>query len=295
MDYKLEDLIVPMSKRRFEMVRIDKIRVLNPRKRDMKVFEEAAKNIDAVGQIKPVTLNERDLKKTGFYSLVCGEGRLAALLKNMRKTTLAQIVDLDRKTAYLIDLAENLARTQTTSLEHIKMIAEMKRLGVSTTVLVDITGYGKSTHQQYIHLIEHGELELLQAVEDGRISLSFAKMIANGDVTHQSIILKGFDCGIITAGNLPAVRKMLERREKGKASRPPKIETVEELVQNVRETTEEYELVDFQRKVRENRLYRMINALKAIKTDPHFVKLLKKQGVETTITLSTNYTGDGHV
>lgn len=295
MEYKLEDLIVPMSKRRFEMVRIDKIRVLNPRKRDMKVFEEAVKNIETVGQIKPVTLNERDLEKTGFYSLICGEGRLAALLKIKRKHILAQIVDVDRKTAYLISLAENLARTRTTSLTHVKMIAEMKRLGVSTTVLMDITGYAKSTLQQYIHLIEYGELELLQAVEDERISLSFAKMIANGDVTHQNIILKGFDCGIITAGNLPYVRKMLERRDKERSPRQKKIETVEELIQDVQETTEEYELIDFQRKARENRLYRMIDALKAIKKDPRFVKLLEKQGVETSIKLGTDYTGDGHV
>jgi len=295
MEYKLADLIVPMNKRRFDMVRTDKIRVLNPRQRDLKVFEETVKNIESVGQIKPVTLNEWDLKKSGYYSLVCGQGRFEALVRLGQKTILAQIVNVDKKTAHLISLAENLARTRTTSLEHVKMIAEMRRLGVGVSVLMGITGYAKSTLKHYVHLIEHGELALLQAVEDGKISLSFAQLIAYSTATHQDIILKGLDSGIITPSNLSDVRKILERRDKEKLPHQKKIETVEELVQHVEEATETFQLIDFQRRVKENRLYRMIDALKAVKNDPQFVKLLKKQGVETTVTLSSNYTGDGHV
>ena len=64
-------------------------------------------SIDHVGLIKPIRVNDKFLDRTGFYELVCGEGRLQAHQKLGRATVLAEVVTCTRKEAYLQSLIEN--------------------------------------------------------------------------------------------------------------------------------------------------------------------------------------------
>jgi ParB-like chromosome segregation protein Spo0J len=61
------------------LVPINRIEILNSRDRNMKVFEEIADNIRAIGLKKPITVAERPGDDgEPRYVLVCGEGRLNA-------------------------------------------------------------------------------------------------------------------------------------------------------------------------------------------------------------------------
>ena len=67
-----------MKDRRREMIPVDKIKVINSRTRDEGQFALNVQSIDAVGQVKDIRVNDKYLAKTGFYELICGEGRLIA-------------------------------------------------------------------------------------------------------------------------------------------------------------------------------------------------------------------------
>jgi ParB family chromosome partitioning protein len=65
--------------RELRMVPIDRIDVLNPRERNVKVFDEIVSNIRALGLKKPITVTPRAGKDgEERYLLVCGEGRMKA-------------------------------------------------------------------------------------------------------------------------------------------------------------------------------------------------------------------------
>jgi len=91
--------VTPMADRKYQMVPVDKIVVLNSRNRDKRQFAENVRSIDEVGLRKPIVVNGRGFEKSGTYELVCGEGRFLAH-KRLGKTEIAaEVIDCNRKTA----------------------------------------------------------------------------------------------------------------------------------------------------------------------------------------------------
>lgn len=91
------------------LVPIDRIEVLYPRDRNMKVFEEIVDNIRSIGLKKPVTVTERE----GFdgapaYLLVWGEGRLNAFRLLGESYIPALEVTVTDEDAFIMSLAENI-------------------------------------------------------------------------------------------------------------------------------------------------------------------------------------------
>lgn len=70
--------ICPISKRRYEQIPVDKVKVINSRNRDREQFEMNVESIDSVGLLKPIRVNDKFLGSSGLYELICGEGRLLA-------------------------------------------------------------------------------------------------------------------------------------------------------------------------------------------------------------------------
>ena len=93
------------------MVPIARIEVLNSRDRNMKVFEEIVENIRAIGLKKPITVTGRDGPDgKQSYLLVCGEGRLNAFRLLGETHIPALVVDVTDEDAFIMSLAENIAR-----------------------------------------------------------------------------------------------------------------------------------------------------------------------------------------
>ena len=70
--------ILTMKDRRYMMVPVEKIKVINPRMRDEEQFKMNVQSIENNGMLMPIRVNDRFLEKTGLYELICGEGRLIA-------------------------------------------------------------------------------------------------------------------------------------------------------------------------------------------------------------------------
>jgi ParB family transcriptional regulator, chromosome partitioning protein len=67
---------------RVRMIPVAKIRVVNPRAREKKKFEEIVQSIATIGLKKPITVTETARDESGqvTYDLVCGQGRLEAFV-----------------------------------------------------------------------------------------------------------------------------------------------------------------------------------------------------------------------
>jgi ParB family chromosome partitioning protein len=102
--------IVPFHERDYQLVPIEKVKVINSRIREKDQFDMNVQSIDKVGLLKPIRVNSRFVSKTGFYELICGEGRLIAHQQLGAKEIKAEVVSVSRKEAYLQSLIENIAR-----------------------------------------------------------------------------------------------------------------------------------------------------------------------------------------
>ncbi len=93
------------------LVPIARVEILNSRERNMKIFEEIVENIKSIGLKKPITVTERP-GDDGHpkYLLVCGEGRLNAFRILGETHIPALVVDVSDEDAFIMSLAENIAR-----------------------------------------------------------------------------------------------------------------------------------------------------------------------------------------
>ena len=82
-------------------------------------------SIDNNGMLMPIRVNDKFLEKTGFYELICGEGRLIAHQRLGKSEIMAEVVTCTRKEAYLQSLIENLARSRPGTMEFAR---ELKQL-----------------------------------------------------------------------------------------------------------------------------------------------------------------------
>ena len=54
--------IVPMAERKYKLVPLEKIRVLNTRNRDKSQFDDNVRSIESIGLLKPIVVNARNLE-----------------------------------------------------------------------------------------------------------------------------------------------------------------------------------------------------------------------------------------
>tara|TARA_B000000460_G_scaffold197662_1_gene144292 strand:- start:105 stop:452 length:348 start_codon:yes stop_codon:yes gene_type:complete len=94
------------------LIPTDKIRVLNPRVRNRRTFEEMVENIARIGLKRPITVTERAGTDPVEYDLVCGQGRLEAFIELKQDAIPAIVIDADESDCLVMSLVENCARRQ---------------------------------------------------------------------------------------------------------------------------------------------------------------------------------------
>ena len=160
--------------------------------------------------------------------------------------------------------------------------------GVDIDEMEKITGRSSKDLYDHIALMKKGEERLIQGVEDGIYTISFATNIAKSDdALTQKLIMDAFDDGMITPRNLELIRKIINSR-KNKAEVKP-IETLSDLKNQIREMKEKMKSECEQAEKKECRLYRLLNALKAMKESKEFLKLMKECGVSRSLKLKGKY------
>lgn len=274
------------------LIPIDQIEVLNSRERNPKIFEDIVANIKAIGLKKPITVTRRT-RSNGepHYLLVCGEGRLNAfrLLGETRIPALIQQVD--NEDAFIMSLAENIARRQYRPLEILADIESMRQRGYTTEVIEKKTGLSS----QYVHditfLLERGEERLIEGVQKGQIPLTTAVEIARaGDADKElgRVLQQAYESGLLNGRQLLEARRLVGKREElgPGASRGRRLKSVatyspSSLVRTFKNEVERKRKMVIKAQYSQNRMLFVIEALRSLFADENFVTLLRAERLES--------------
>lgn len=273
------------------MIAIDCIDVLNTRERNDKVFDEIVVNIKRVGLKKPITVTPRPDGAGGErFLLVCGEGRMKAFKALGESSIPALIVNVSDEDAFIMSLAENIARRQCRPLELLGGIEQLRDKGYKTKEIAAKTGLTLTYVQGILTLLDHGEQRLIVAVERGEVPLNAAIAIVGAgddDKAVQAALQEAYEAGTLRGKNLLDARRVIEKRKLlGKSiahSTPRKREPVTStsLVRTYQKEVERQKLMVRKAEFTQHRLLFVVSALKQLLADEHFSTLLRAEGLDS--------------
>lgn len=278
-----EPNIMPFSDRRYEEVPIELIKVINSRDRDTDQFKMNVTSISELGLMKPIRVNDKFIEKTGFYELICGEGRLLAHKELGKSRVLAEVVTCSRKEAYLQSLVENIARTKPGTMDFAREIKRLRDEGWEYTKIAKIACKSVEYTRQYIRLIEQGEERLIHGVEQGVFPITFALQVSTTENSQlQHLLMDAFDQGIVTTANFAQARKLITQQANSgkKRSTSNKDYTVDQLKQDIAEATKQKTNYVKQAEHKENRFLTLLSGINALWRDDDIRSLLTEEGLD---------------
>ncbi len=270
-------------------VPIDKITILNPRARNKKIFNELVTSIAHLGLKKPITVSAR-ADGSGF-DLVCGQGRLEAFIALEQTRIPAIVIEASVEDCFVMSLVENLARRQHSSLEFVHEIAALRDRGYSIAEIAMKTDFSDEYVYATCYLLDHGEERLLAGVEKGIIPASIAMEIARAkDGEVQTALAEAYEQKSIPGNQIIAIRRIVEERNLsgktihciGPAMRAvARKVTASALVRAYQKETERQKILVKKAMLAQSRLLFVVNALKRLLADDHFVTLLRAESIRT--------------
>jgi Predicted transcriptional regulators len=267
------------------MIPVAEITVLNPRARNKRVFQELVTSIANLGLKRPITVSRR---ADGGYDLVCGQGRLEAFLALGQPSIPALVLEVSEEDCFVMSLVENLARRQHTPLELVREIGALKGRGYSVHDIAAKIDFSAEYVWAICYLLEHGEERLIAAVERGIIPHTIAMEIARaGDGDVQLALADAYEKKALPGNQMLAIRRIIEqRRISGKSghsgSRAPRVRvSADALVRAYRKETDRQKLLVKKASLAQSRLLFVVNALRRLLDDEHFVTLLRAEAMHT--------------
>jgi ParB family chromosome partitioning protein len=272
------------------MIPVDLIDVLNPRDRNKRVFDEIVANIKTIGLKRPITVTPRTAAGgADRYLLVCGEGRLNAYRTLGETTTPAMVVKVSDEDAFIMSLAENIARRQCRPLELLAGIEQLTNQGYDKKAIAKKTGLSIDYVYGILKLLKNGEERLLVAVESGRIPLNAALSIAsagNDDKAVQAALQEVYESGELRGKQLLQARRVIERRQSLGRSiarglpRKTSDVTSSSLVRNYRKEVDRQKMMVKKAEFAQQRLLFVVEALRQLLADENFTTLLRAEGLD---------------
>ena len=272
------------------LVPIDRTEVLNSRDRNMKVFEEIVENIRTIGLKKPITVAERigddgELK----YMLVCGEGRMNAFRILGETHIPALVIHVSDEDAFIMSLAENIARHGYRPLAILADIEALRKRGYSAEIIIQKTGLSAKYVKDIVFLLDQGEQRLIEGVQRGTIPLTTALEIARANDSTDNLgdmLREAYESGQLKGRQIIEAKLLIEKRQElGPGSRS---------ADQIKPPTSSYSLVrtyqkevDRQRKMvlkaehAHQRLLLVVQGLKKLFADENFVNLLRAEGLDS--------------
>lgn len=287
--------ITLMAEREYRLIPIDTIVVLNSRNRNRQKFAENVRSIDEVGLRKPIVVNGRRFEQTGKYELICGEGRYLAHKELGKKEIPAEVLDCDRKTALLYSLVENIARVPPGTMWFAYEVKRMHDAGLNYTEISRYVGKTATYVSNYVQLVEQGENRLIEGVEQGLFSMSFAMQVAQSDdSTIQHVLMDAFDDGMVNSTSVRRVRKLLELRMSRGKKVPKRGErsdgyTLRDLTREITQSTKEKEEFVRETQRKENRLLSLLFGISTLMEDPDGMQVLKNSELGMPPSLQGTY------
>jgi ParB family chromosome partitioning protein len=271
------------------MIPIAAIEVLNPRSRNRKIFDELVESIRRVGLKRPITVR-RSADGTR-YELICGQGRMEALLKLDQTEIPAMVIEATRDECFVMSLVENLARRNLTSLELIREVGSLRERGYSNAEIAKKIGFSTEYVYSINTLLEKGEERLLDAVERGIIPHTIAAEIARAtDAEVQKALTEAYEAGELPGDQILAIRRIVDDRnalgkgikgmrsirEGGKRAQPT---TAAALVRAYQKEVERQKMLVKKAHLTQGRLTFIVGAMGKLLAEDHFIQLLRAEGL----------------
>jgi len=273
------------------LIPVDRIEVLNPRERNKQIFEGIVENIKSVGLKKPITVTPRPGDDGAEkYLLVCGEGRLKAFIALGETNIAAIVVDVNDEDAFIMSLAENIARRKSRPLELLAGIQQLVAKGYDKKTIAKKTGLSVDYVQGIMLLIKNGEERLMVAVESGRIPLNAALEIVgagNNNEAVQAALQEAYESGLLRGKQLIQARRIIERRQTfgralGRGTQRVAVDiTASSLVRTYQKEVDRQKLMVKKAGAAQQRLLFVIGALGQLLVNEHFTTLLRAEGLDS--------------
>ena len=270
------------------MVPIERIEILNSRDRNMKIFEEIVENIRSIGLKKPITVTEREGSDGApAFLLVCGEGRLNAFRLLGERHIPALVVNVSDEDAFIMSLAENIARRGHRPLEILADIELLLARDYTIDDIIQRTGLSQKYVRDIVFLLENGEERLIEAVQNNTIPLTAALEIArakNDDGDLGDMLEEAYKTGQLKGHQLTDAKRLMEkRRDKGPKSGarlrlPNSAHSLVKIYQ--KEVARQHKMV-LKAEHAHQQLLLVVQGLKSLFADENFVTLLRAEGLDT--------------
>jgi ParB family chromosome partitioning protein len=267
-------------------VPIAEIRIVNPRTRSKMRFQAIVNSIESVGLKKPITLTKRPPAADGTqYDLVCGQGRIEALLSLGQVTIPANVIEASREDQFLMSLIENIARRPPTNRALLREVMNLRERGNTAREIATKLGNDVEYISGIIHLIENDGASLVQAVEANRIPISIAVRIASSDDPGlQSALSEAYESGALRGARFREAKRVIarygaKRLESGQPLSRHGL-TGEALVREYQQRTREQQALVKRAAQTREKLLLLRSAVKKLLADEHFVTLLRAEQLQ---------------
>jgi ParB family transcriptional regulator, chromosome partitioning protein len=281
--------ITQFSPREVRPIAIDQIRILNPRVRNHRNFQEIVRSIARVGLKRPITVSPRKSELDSFsYDLVCGQGRMEAFMQLGQTEIPAVIIQAAESDCLVMSLVENCARRQHRAIDLLEDISTLRGRGYNDQEIGEKIGVSPDYVRMISTLLSKGEERLVHAVEMGILPLNMAIEIAKSDDDEvQRALTQAYSEKKLKGRKLVAVRRLLDqRRRRGKhlhgrsygrrdaAKRPL---TAESMIRVYRQEADRQRLLIKKAEVTQNRLLFVVEAIRTLREDRDFARLLQTE------------------
>ena len=204
------------AQRHLKMIPIKTIRILNPRVRNRRNFNEIVESIAQVGLKRPITVSPRHSDVDEFeYDLVCGQGRIEAFVQLGQSEIPAMIIDAEESDCLVMSLVENCARRHHRAIDLLEDINTLRGRGYNDREIAEKIGVSLDYVRMISTLLAEGEERLVNAVEAGILPLNMAIEIAKSDDADvQRALTQAYSEKKLRGKKLVAVRRLLDQRQR---------------------------------------------------------------------------------
>lgn len=274
-----------MKSQHIELIPISEIRVANPRSRNKVTFQTIVTSIDKVGLKKPVTVCRRDADPDGtHYDLICGQGRLEAVAALGDTTVPAIVIAAPPKKRSIMSLIENIARKRPSNWELLREVRSLRERGYKSKVIAEKIGLDVTYIEGIVLLLRKGEEKLIAQVEAGALPLSVAMKIASASNHEvQQALTEAYEKGDLRGAKLRAVQRLITQRfakHHPAGVKPGRKMTGKDLVREYERHVQRQKTLLRRASVISQRLALLTSTLKRLRSDEHFVTLLRAESLE---------------
>jgi len=273
-----------VNKKKIERIPIAEIRIVNPRLRTRGRFKQIVESIGAVGLKKPVMVSRRQIDADGTqYDLVYGQGRVEACRALGERMIYAEVTSASREEQLLMSLVENLSRRRPSSRDLFREIKNLKSRDYKPDQIATKLGLSLSYATALIQLMEQHAPNLVQAVEAGRIPISVALRIANGNDTDVQLAMsEAYEKGDLRGQKFRDAKRLVAQhiaiqRKAGILPKTRRKLTGEELVREYKHRTREQRNLVKKAIYTKEKLVLLTTAIRRLLEDEHFVTLLRAE------------------